>query len=614
MASSLRPDRHGTTLVQRVYGRLNRRLFAWFLLFSLVPLLVTNAVGYRRSATIITELVERFVSTYARLEAHHIGDRLQGQLKTLSSLVSGNGVFLTAMRDANALPITTAMHLQQYLVQERQKMRVFDALALFSVQGTLLASSDSSRSWGAPPAAEVRAAFAEFVQGTDDDIGPLSLRFVVPIFSPDTLPVGYLVASVGRASIATFLQLPDYEAGRIEVVIVDAENRPLASWVRPVVIDEHSAAMDPAGTLLSGNVTRYFDGRGHQRIAAAAQIPQSTWKLIAEVSADDALQPLRQLGGFSLLFELLLAALLLGVAALVAREIVAPVRRLALAARRVAEGDLTVRIPVRGYDEIAELGHAFNGMTRELTEATARIAELHQREIERASQLAAVGELASGLAHEIKNPVIGVTNGLDLVRRRVGEDPALTPILNEMTRQLARIGSTVHDLLAFARPATPQLGPVNANDAVNRAILLIHPAAVQAGVRIEAIPDAGSPLLQVDQGMLHQALVNLLMNALQATPSGGVIRARVHCEGDVVAIDVEDTGPGISSVDLAHVFRPFFTTRHKGTGLGLSITRGIIERHQGTVTIESTEGVGTTVHLRLPLRASQSAATEQERA
>src|SRR5207245_593858 len=108
-------------------------------------------------------------------------------------------------------------------------------------------------------------------------------------------------------------------------------------------------------------------------------------------------------------------------------------------------------------DEIGELGAAFNEMTAELEDTTARVTELHHREIERASQLATVGELASGIAHEIRNPVVGVSNGLDLVRRRVGDDPTLRPITDEMARQLARIEQAMQELLTFARPATPTL-------------------------------------------------------------------------------------------------------------------------------------------------------------
>ncbi len=624
MALSQQPAPRPTSWVHRVYGRLNRRLLAWFLLFSLLPVLGTNAVGYGRSATIITEIVERFLVAYARLEAQHIGDRIQERLKTLRAMAAGNETLLAGVMNASgqgsgtpaegrSALVVSPEAVQRYLARARQEMRAFDALALFTVDGRMVAATDSLIVWGAPPAAHVRSGFAEFVQGGEDSPGTLVLRLIVPILRRDSLPVGYLVASVRRTSAAAFLQLPDYRTSGIEGIIFDAEGHSMISTMPHANVAERSSVFHPALTPSSEAVSRYYDGNGLQRIAAVSDIPQSSWFFVAEVSAEDALAPLRRLGGLSLLLEVLLAVVLIATAVVVAREIVAPVQRLAVAARRVAAGDLAVRIPVRGHDEVAELGHAFNEMTRALADATERVAEMHQREIERASQLATVGELASGLAHEIKNPVVGVANGLDLVRRRHGDDPALQPIFDEITKQLQRIESTVHDLLAFARPAAPRLGQVSTNAVVARAVLLTQPAAEQAGVRMVVHADAEDPQLQADEGMVYQALVNLLMNAMQATPADGSIRIATGVEGREVLIDIADTGKGIAAADLQQVFRPFFTTRHKGTGLGLSITRGIIERHGGTLTIESAEGVGTTVHIRLPKRIDDSAPSEATR-
>ncbi|HEY4658720.1 MAG TPA: ATP-binding protein, partial [Gemmatimonadaceae bacterium] len=258
-------------------------------------------------------------------------------------------------------------------------------------------------------------------------------------------------------------------------------------------------------------------------------------------------------------------------------------------------------------DEIGELGRAFNEMTTALEDTTSRVRQLHQHEIQRASQLATVGELASGVAHEIKNPVVGVAHGLDLVRRHLGPDPALTPIMDEMARQLTRIQQTLQELLTFARPATPALAPVSGNDIVQRAIRLLQPTADRAGVRIEMWVDPALPRFDADEEMLYQALVNVFMNALQATPCGGRITVTTRSTTERVEIIIADTGRGIPEEDLELVFKPFFTTRHTGTGLGLSITREVAQRHGGGVTLESTVGVGTTVTLHLPLRHVEAA-------
>jgi signal transduction histidine kinase len=279
---------------------------------------------------------------------------------------------------------------------------------------------------------------------------------------------------------------------------------------------------------------------------------------------------------------------------------VAPVQRLVAATRRVGAGDLSVRVQERQDDEVGALATAFNEMTSRLEQTSDRVRELHQREIERAQQLATLGELAAGVAHEIKNPVVGISNGLDLVRRRLDEDPGLTPILEEMSRQSHRIELAVRDLLSFARPTMPQLATVSVNSVAQRAVRLVQPAAERAGVQLALSLDAGVPLVSVDEDLMGQALVNLLMNALQATPAGGGVVVTSSTRGASVRLAVADTGRGITPGDLEQVFKPFFTTRHSGTGLGLSITRNVVERHGGRVEVETATGVGSTFTIILP--------------
>jgi signal transduction histidine kinase len=336
--------------------------------------------------------------------------------------------------------------------------------------------------------------------------------------------------------------------------------------------------------------------------------------LIAEVPADEAFVALRRLGSLSLLLELLLVAILIGTAVVVSRSIVAPLSRLVHASRRVARGDLSVRVKDDAGDEIGELGHAFNEMTTALAETTSDVRELHQREIERASQLATVGELASGIAHEIKNPVVGVASGLDIVRRRAGTDATLLPIIDEMERQIRHVQDAIQELLTFARPATPALAPVSGNNLAERAIHLVQPTADKGGVRIEIRLDPSHASVLADAEMIHQALINLLMNAIEATPHGGRVDVYTRTSGDWIEIEITDTGRGIAPEHLESVFKPFFTTRHTGTGLGLSITREIIQRHGGTVALRSRLGEGTTVTIRLPAHASGAAAASQEAA
>ncbi|HZD79652.1 MAG TPA: ATP-binding protein, partial [Actinomycetota bacterium] len=226
--------------------------------------------------------------------------------------------------------------------------------------------------------------------------------------------------------------------------------------------------------------------------------------------------------------------------------------------------------------------------------------ELHQRDIERAQQLATVGELASGVAHEIKNPLVGIANGLDLVMRRVGADPGLSPIADEMSRQLERIQGAIRDLLAYARPSDPTRAPTEVNRVAKRAATLVGPAAERRGVHVRTELNPAVSEIPADEELIRQALVNLLMNAVQASPPTKEVGVRTVTAPEGAAIEVWDRGRGITPRDLEHIFKPFYTTRHSGTGLGLSITREIVERHGGRLEVESEVGKGSTFRIILP--------------
>lgn len=595
-------------------ARLTRRLLAWFLLFSLVPLLVTNTVGYYRSKAIIEQLVERDLYGIAEVEAQHIEDRIDRYLSLMQAMGAGNDFLLAGARRALGEPagqmgiVASRAAVEHLLEQKRKELVAFDALYLFAAGGRVLAEAgDRTEMVTTLPPNPGIATLTSVVRVGPTGSQPM-FRFVVPLVGSKRRPVAFLGGTVSMAGFRDVLQMPANVAGRIESFIVDQHGRPLFFSHEHAAVDYAKPLETALMWSASGALAHYTGLDSVAVIGTVAAIPAPQWRLIAEVPESEALGQLRQLRGLSIVMELALVAVLMAAAWTVARDIVAPLRRLVDATRRVARGDLRVRVAASEEDEFGELGQSFNEMTSALADTTARVSELHQREIGRASQLATVGELASGVAHEIKNPVVGVSHGLDMVRRHVGDDPSLTPIMDEMARQLTRVQGALQELLTFARPSTPTMAPVSGSGLVERAIRLLQPAAERSGVRIIVQLDPELPRFNADEEMLHQALVNLLINAVQATPSGGCITVTTHVAEGRVEIEVADTGRGIAASALKSVFKPFFTTRHTGTGLGLPITREIAQRHGGDVTLESEEGVGTTVTLRIPIRPVDAAA------
>jgi hypothetical protein len=254
------------------------------------------------------------------------------------------------------------------------------------------------------------------------------------------------------------------------------------------------------------------------------------------------------------------------------------------------------------------LSTAFNEMASELEKSATEVEELHQREIERAAQLASVGELAAGVAHEIKNPLAGVFSGIDLLDQRLDQKLPTEDIRRQIRSELRRMDRAVRDLLSYARPREPRVGWVAPDLLVTRVAGLVRPQAEAAGVRVEERTTSVTERVRVDPELLTQALVNLALNGIQAMDAGGLLTISTSEKDNEILIGVTDTGKGIPDSEIKKIFRPFFTAKHRGTGLGLAITRTIVERHGGRLEVESTPGVGSRFTLILPMGEEESVA------
>jgi signal transduction histidine kinase len=223
----------------------------------------------------------------------------------------------------------------------------------------------------------------------------------------------------------------------------------------------------------------------------------------------------------------------------------------------------------------------------------------------RAEQLAALGQVAAGLTHEIKNPLSGVIAALDLLRSEKHENDE---VYEQMLAELRRVTGTVDALLRLGKPQPPQRACVDMSRVVREVTSLFTARLRRAGVQLEIEISDDIPTLQLDSGLMVQLLVNLLTNAMQATDRGGSIKVLLapfpHRDGVVLA--VSDTGRGIARETLDRIFVPFFTTKEEGTGLGLAICRQIVEQHGGTIKAESEVGAGTSMIVLLPNHQSSS--------
>lgn len=282
-----------------------------------------------------------------------------------------------------------------------------------------------------------------------------------------------------------------------------------------------------------------------------------------------------------------------------------PVRKLAQAMERVRGGDLDVRVAPVGTREIDVVIGGFNSMIERLRDAARREEEARRVQMARAEQLATVGEMAAGLAHEIRNPVAGVKAAVEVLASQLQPDDPKRSILRESAGELDRVDEVIKSLLNFARPRPPAPRTVDLNTLVSEAAMLTAAQATVEHVEILFDLRDALPMVFVDSAMVRQVIVNLILNAVQAAAGrecGRVALSTEAQEGHVLC-RVHDSGPGVTQADAQAIFKPFVTSKARGTGLGLSISRRLIELHGGRLWIENPGHPGACFVFSLPAAA-----------
>jgi len=217
-------------------------------------------------------------------------------------------------------------------------------------------------------------------------------------------------------------------------------------------------------------------------------------------------------------------------------------------------------------------------------------------------QLASLGRLSAGLAHEIKNPLAGIQGALEILRQDASESDPNRELYDEMLSELKRVNDTLRSLLGSARPGPARLATTDLNKLLDEVRILMAPALRRQNVALELDLTHGPLMARIDAAKIRQVLLNLIQNAAEAMESGGTVtvRASDFPEGGGIVLAVQDDGPGISPEQQRRIFEPFFSTKFSGTGLGLAIARSLVEQHGGTLQVDSELGMGTTFYLLLP--------------
>lgn len=431
--------------------------------------------------------------------------------------------------------------------------------------------------------------------------------------APDVALVRLSAASADRRLVATADLRPDWllrvfgSPGLHQAYVVDRRGKVIVH-PDPASMLEHADLSDTplVRQALEANVTRgareYTTDEG-ALLGAFARLDLSGLAVVVEIPKAEAFKASRELTRRSTL----LAGIVIGVALLASlyfsRRLARPLRTLEGTMARVSRGEFGVEVPVTSHNEIGAVAAAFNQMSRELSAREAQLAAKNAQLIQ-SEKLSAIGELSAGLAHEVKNPMVGIVGFSQLGREATSLDEAKEYFaLVESDAQ--RANAILQNLLEFARPEVLELDPLEVNLVVEGALRLIGHQLQLWGVQVSTRLAEELPRIAGSLNPLQQVLVNLLMNAGQAMEHSAVKRLTIATSLDPtigVVIEIRDTGPGMSAEVQRHLFEPFFTTkpRGRGTGLGLSVSRTIVLQHRGRIRVESVPGQGSAFFVELP--------------
>jgi two-component system sensor histidine kinase HydH len=499
--------------------------------------------------------------------------------------------------------------ISRFLTSIRATYGGYLELLVTDVTGRVVAATDPARvaTMLEPPVPTALRAGARWHPVREAAHGRLVLELAEPVADPDEpgSRIGELVAHYDWTRVSDLtarMRRGLVDLGlTVDFMIVDDDMRILGgAWqAAPSRLDATLPALgwDAAEALVSRGRAGFVLESGADAVVGYAPAPRAelAWGMLALQPRGEALAPAYHMRRRMAVFLGAGLVLALAVGALLAERMIRPLRTLTAATRRLAAtGELAEPIGIRSSDEIGELGAAFDTAAADLRRA--------RDDLVAASKLAFVGELAAGMAHEIRTPLGILRSSAQMLRRADAAGAASRQELVDMiVGEVDRLDRVVSGLTELARPRTLVVQPTPVRELLARAVDFVEGQAAEKGVRLERAFGEGPCVAHCDPDEIYQVALNLIVNALQMTPAGGRVAVRTFAAADhVVGFEIEDTGPGITPERRARIFTPFVSFREGGTGLGLATAQRIVIAHGGTIAVRSDGEHGAVFRVELP--------------
>ncbi len=543
---------------------LRSKILILFVTLALGPLLAVGISDYLQSLRLVTMFVDAHLAVAGERAARSIGNR---------SVALTSDLRMLAEEYAVAGPGAAAEVLTRR-PGWAERNRSFDKI-------------------------EVRSAAGELLAILEDELGETGsckrepLRFSVPIPGPPTGSGAHVL--VGLVSVDRFLAdgalVPPFGETGYTLLVDRASDRILYDpRCRPgealAAFERQDGVLVRASALVGGSGKFAFRESDTTRTAWFVRLPDPPWMVVATTALEEFTAPGGRDRLASLIFVIFLAVATAGGFAIVVTHITRSLEDVSSAAARIGEGDFMPWLPPPGHDEVGKLTLAIGTMVARLKETVGQL--------ERSRQLAVVGELASHLSHEIRNPLSSIRLNLQSVEREVlrGSVPADLPaVLQLCLREIKRLDGVVTNVLRLGRANPEAVRRLGMHALLDETLEVLQPQLAHRGVRLERRYHAAEDSVAADGERLSGALLNLYLNAADAMPQGGTLRVLTEDAHDrngspMIRVRIADEGAGVRPELRDQIFKPFFTTKHTGSGIGLTIALQTVESHGGRIYLE----------------------------